>query len=108
MPQKTDKLISYAQSDGTVTVKNVNWHEPVTQLSFSTTATTGTITVRVKYHPDADFENPEDSVLVVDVTNLKSHQFYDAWLYSFEFTPTGLDGTYTPCICAGRMYESLR
>lgn len=107
MPKKSDKLTSYSQADGVITVKNVNWHEPVTQLSFSTTATTGTITVRVKYHPDADFENPEDTPVIIDVTDLKSKQFYDAWLYEFEFTPNGLDGEYTPCICVGRMYESL-
>lgn len=112
MPIIKNKLTSYTQADGAVEVNAPSFHEPVNQVSFSTDSTTGTIAVRAKYHPKADFETvyEDDGVtaLVIDLTDLESFQLFDKWVYSFEFTPTGVDATYTPCLASGRMYEDIR
>ena len=109
MPKIKDENRSYTQADGVVEVKTPNYYEPVEQVSFATDSTVGLIGVRAKYHPDADFEtvyDDEANPLFIDLTDLKSFQLYDKWVYSFEFTPTGVDATYTPCIGSGRMYEN--
>ena len=110
MPKIKQTNQSYTQADGAVEVRTPNYYEPTTQVSFSTDSTAGTVAVRAKYHPDADFETVyEDdgtTALVIDLTDLKSFQLFDKWVYSFEFTPTGVDVSYTPCIASGRMYEN--
>lgn len=103
---------SFTQADGAVVITTPSFDEPTSQVSFATDSTTGTVAIRAKYHPDADFETVyEDdgaTALVIDLTNLKSFQLFDKWVYSFEFTPTDVDASYTPCVASGRMYEDFR
>lgn len=105
MPKKSDKAVKLTQLDGTVVVDNINWHNPVTQVSFSTDASSGSVQVKVKYHPDANFETiyEDDGVtpLEVNLTNLKSFQLINKWVHSFEFTPVSVVGSYSVHVASG-------
>ena len=96
---------SYTQADGTVEVLTPSYNAPSAQVSFNTNCTTGTLAVKVKYHPEADAEvlYDEDGTtpLVIDLTALKSFQLYEKWVYSIVLTPTSVDGTYTPLVASG-------
>lgn len=110
--QKKSKKVSYVQSDGAVEVVNASWHYPCTQVSVSTDSTAGLLGVKVKYHPEGDFEvvYAEDGVtpLTIDLTNVKSFQLQDKWVYSLEFTPVGVDNSYTPLLATGVMYQTRK
>lgn len=105
----TSQIQAFTQADGVVVVENISWYYPCTQVSFSTDSTVGTLTVKAKYHPEADFETIYDedgtTPLEIDLTNLKSFQLRDKWVHSLEFTPTGVDVSYTPLLTTGIMYQ---
>lgn len=104
MPLNFNENKTYTQLDGPIEIKNT-WHTADSQVSFSTSSTTGTITVEAKYHPDADFEVifESDGVtpLIIDLTSLKTFQLLGKWVYSYRFTPSNVDATYTPCLASG-------
>ncbi len=112
MPAINANQKSFTQADGAVEVFTPSFHEPVSQVSFSTDSTAGTLAVRVKYHPKADFETLYESdgttPVVITLASHKTFQLFDKWVYSFEFTPTDVDASYTPLIAVGRMYDSLK
>ncbi len=99
----------YTQSDGVAVMNTPSYHEPVNQVSFYSTCTTGTLLVEVKYHPKANWEIQtvagDVTPLVIDLSAPKTFQLFDKWVYSFRFTPTGADGEYSPMLASGRMYD---
>ncbi|EJM1555566.1 hypothetical protein ACOB3G_002335 [Vibrio cholerae] len=105
--KKQDEIKTFTQADGAVILTESTYHRTSHQVSFSTTATTGTLAVEVKYHPFADFEPllDEDGVtpVVVDLSAPKTFQLKDKWVHSFKFTPTGVDGEYKVLIGTGYM-----
>lgn len=112
MPTNKTKNKSFTQTDGVQEVLTPNYHMPFTQVSFDTNSTTGSVLVKVKYHPDSAFENlyEEDGVtpLSIDLTNLKTFQLEQKWVYSFCFEPTNVDASYTPLISSGIMPTTYR
>ncbi len=105
MPTKI-KSNTFTQADGVVEVKT-NWHKPDLQVSFGTDSTAGTVAVAAKYHPTSEFETifEEDGTtpLVINLTDLKTFQLLGKWVYSLQFTPSGVDVSYTPCIAQGKL-----
>jgi hypothetical protein len=110
MPIKEKNLASFTQADGAVEVLTPSWHDTCTQVSFSTDSTVGTVAVEARYFEGAEAEPvlEDDGVtqVVIDLTDIKTFQLFDKWVYSFVFTPTSVDATYTPLIASGDIYRN--
>ena len=103
------KSQSFTQASGVVEVNTPSYHDATTQVSFATDSTTGTLAVKAKYNQFADaevvYEEDGTTPLVVDLSAPKSFQLFDKWVFSLEFTPTGVDASYNVCVASGEMYR---
>jgi hypothetical protein len=110
MPSKEKNLQSFTQADGAVEVLTSSWHDSTTQVSFATDSTTGTVAVSARYFPNAEaepvLESDGETAVVIDLTAPQTFQLFDKWVYSFVFTPTSVDATYTPLIASGDIYRN--
>lgn len=104
MPQfKTSQELT--QADGVQEITTPSRHVSTCQVSIGTAASAGTLTVKAKYHVDGNFETVYEAdgttPLSLDVSDLKTFQLVDKWVYSLQFTPTGLNAPYKVCFVCG-------